>query len=67
LESFTGSKPRHVVSGVKTAGSSLQGNLLFKTCFERRSFGPAECGRVPLDPPYKNTYLAVGVFIWSKS
>ena len=36
--------------GVKSASGALQGNLLFKTCFERRSFGPAKGESNPSPP-----------------
>ncbi len=37
---------------VQTVSDSLQGNLLLKTCFQRRSFGVAERDRVPPLPFY---------------
>lgn len=40
-----------------------QGNLLFKTCFERYSFGVANGDQVSLDPPTKSPYIVV-LFYW---
>lgn len=41
----------------RVASGISQGKLLFKTCFERCSFGPAECGRAPPAPPNRLSLL----------
>ncbi len=51
-------------SEVRNANGILQGNLLLKTCFLRRSFRSAECGRVVSGVPIKMSNFSFGLFYW---
>ena len=48
--------------GVKNASGILQGKLLFKTCFERCSLGPAEGRANPSSPAILKCSPAGGLF-----
>ena len=49
---------------VKIASGNLQGNLLFRTCFERCNFGPAKGRSSPTGPSNKTVLVYLGLFCY---